>query len=82
MTDEERVTDLFGRLLANGVELDDRELDAIDELLAAVRLDERRAIVTALVAQYGASCRATGGLFTGEAFLRAVESIERGEHAS
>lgn len=49
---------------------------------AAVRDLERRAIVDALVAQYGASCRITGGVFSGTAFLRAIESIERGEHSS
>jgi hypothetical protein len=64
------------------VDLNPEDVQALVEEFAAVRLAERKAIVDALVAQYGASCRVTGGVFSGTAFVRAIESIERGEHAS
>lgn len=44
MTGEERVSDLFGRLAAQGVELDDQDLAVIAEALTAVRLEERKAV--------------------------------------
>lgn len=77
----DRALDAFGRLCADEPDVAPFAVQVDAVQLEAARLEERRAIVAWLVEQYGASCRATGGLFTGEAFLSSIEAIERGEHA-